>query len=291
VEEAVSLLQYRMRGLEVTERRTITPDERRDLHAKGRKLMRRVWMTAAIVCTVIAVSSELYAHGFLDVPEALAMVIVAVLGGALELGTNWPLGRRLLRVTGQDEVLDCQPGGPLVGMDRHQRVVAPTGVVIQRDREDLKMPEAIWVRAVSSLPADVLADIERQIAEGALEGTRVLASEEQMELRAWAGRSFPLIQILTPVYALIALVENRFELSQGLAKATLVLITGLSVFMFVRWRFARGLARGARFRANVKINGRVVRWVEYVNGKLWTVEGAPAPWRTDFDAESRFNIR
>lgn len=267
----------------MVERRPITPGERRNLHAKGRRLMQRVWLTAAVVSTVIAVSSELYAHGFIEVPEALAIVIIAILLGTADFSTTWPLGRRLLRVSGRDEVLDCQPGGPLIGMDRHQRVVAPTGLVIQRDHQTLKVPKVVAVRSVAIIPADVLADIERKIAEGALEGTRMLEGDERRE----AGRDRDLYEIapwilfaVGATLLTVALVEHGFRWVGPVSRSASFTVLALAFARSSALIRKRSPAQ-ARFLVNVSIDGHVVRWAEYVDRRLWTVEGRPAPWRIE----------
>lgn len=163
---------------------------------------------------------------------AIAVVPVTVFKLCKWLRPVW----RMRRISNQSEILDCEPVDPFRSLDRHVRVVAPVGVVMQRDRSDLSTPEALRIRSVAAIPPEVLADIERQMAEGAIDGSRLLEGAELREARRRLGdKRDPMpFAILVGGMQAVILVVNHQAYREAIAVIPLYILACLVMRKFTK---------------------------------------------------------
>lgn len=278
----MSHIQYHLRDLDVTERRVVSREELCQLHATGVRMKNRSWALSAIAVTSLALLFELGAHGWLPMElakfGAIAVVLVTVFKLCKWLRPVW----RMRRVSNQSEILDCEPADPFRSLDRHVRVVAPVGVVMQRDRSDLATPEALRIRSVAAIPPEVLADIERQMAEGAIDGSRVLEGTELLEARRRLGDKNDPDQFLVVVLVIHggALLARKGISNESMKELMMLIAMVVAAYPLLKLLPPRRKPIEAKFSVRTSVDGTPVRWAEFIGEKVWTIEGKPADWRT-----------
>ncbi len=272
----MSQIQYHLRDLDVIERRVVSRDELCQLHATTVRMKSRCWALGATAVTAIALLSELAAHGWIP-PELAAFigVTIGLVAGFKLVQLLRPLWR-LRRLSSGSEILECEPADPYRSLDRHVRVVAPLGVVLQRDRSDLTSPEALRIRSVVAIPAAALANIERQIAEGAIDGSRVLEGAELREARRRLGDkrdSVPFAILVGGMHSIILVVDHQ-AYREAIAVFPLYILASLGMR-----KITKPTPIEAKFSVRTSVDGTPVRWAEFIGEKVWNIEGEPADWR------------
>lgn len=251
--------------------RPITHEEFDKLRRRGLRNLRNFYRSLWGVAALLLVSFEMYRW----FGEAVIYVVLANLGAfVLVLYSVLTLllpALELLRVPRSANILTFPDHATSSAIE----VIVPGRLLVQRGGKERLRPEVLELSfAAPPVPTEV-SQLPR-------ESWREPTPNEAMELaRRRTENSTTFWTLCVATFNLILVVSRQLTSDVVVLVALFLLllcVAGLLLASMSR-RQSRIVPPRVRIVRNTIVNDRKVGWAEYVNGKLWTVEGEPADWR------------